>query len=261
MPPPPGYMQPQSSAPHQELSFAQQHLHPDLRNAHSSSAHSSPAQTAQQSLQHARANGSPVAANRHQHDSRRWETNSYSTQPPPAPAHDSNPTQPEDYLLGSNQRVMANGASPQAREERMREIMPTENGQSLFARLPVSVKPTCPLDKLLLDFQVDRRQKAERGVPSSTLVGPAYPSISSLLNPARAAKSHPLSMVFTDILGRFSTISCLPEQVAVLYIMFLIMRWHVAPTQENFDRLPSWARPVKSQLEIAHPAWIDHLPW
>ncbi len=43
--------------------------------------------------------------------------------------------------------------------------------------------------------------------------------------------------------------------------MFLIMRWQISPTQENYDRLPDWAAPRASQLFTSHPAWIDHLPW
>jgi hypothetical protein len=119
--------------------------------------------------------------------------------------------------------------------------------------------PTCPLDNILLDFLHERQQQAADGVATPKLVGPAYPSVSSLLNPA--VESHPLSKVFTDILGTFPDLSTLPEKVAVLYIMFLIMRWQISPTQENYDRLPEWVTPRPSQLFTPHPAWIDHLPW
>lgn len=121
--------------------------------------------------------------------------------------------------------------------------------------------PTCPLDSLLLDFLHERQQKAADGMPTPKLVGPAYPSVSSLLNPARGINSHPLSKVFTDILATFPDLSTLPEKVAVLYIMFLIMRWQISPTQENYDRLPDWVTPRASQLFTPHPAWIDHLPF
>lgn len=121
--------------------------------------------------------------------------------------------------------------------------------------------PTCPLDSLLLDFLHERQQLAAEGVATPKLVGPAYPSVSSLLNPARSVHSHPLSQVFTDILGTFPDISTLPEKVATLYIMFLIMRWQISPTQENYDRLPEWVTPRPSQLFTPHPAWIDHVPW
>ncbi|KAI1760882.1 hypothetical protein GGR53DRAFT_469886 [Hypoxylon sp. FL1150] len=121
--------------------------------------------------------------------------------------------------------------------------------------------PTCPLDHLLLDFLHERRQRAAEGVPTREVVGPRYPSVSSLLNPANSAFSHPLSKVFTDILAAFPGISGLPERVAVLYYMFLVMRWQVSPTRENFEMLPPFAAPTPAQLSTPHPAWIDHLPF
>jgi hypothetical protein len=121
--------------------------------------------------------------------------------------------------------------------------------------------PTCPLDSLLLDFLSERRQRAAEGLPAHEVVGPRYPSVSSLLNPANSAYSHPLSKVFTDILATFPDISTLPERVAVLYVMFLLMRWQISPTQENYDRLPEWMVPLSCQLVSPHPAWIDHLPF
>lgn len=87
-----------------------------------------------------------------------------------------------------------------------------------------NISATCPLDSLLLDFLAERQQQAAEGVSSRKLVGPAYPSVSSLLNPERSIYSHPVSKVFTDILATFPDLSSLPEQVAVLFIMFLIMR-------------------------------------
>ncbi|OIW27572.1 hypothetical protein CONLIGDRAFT_619148 [Coniochaeta ligniaria NRRL 30616] len=121
--------------------------------------------------------------------------------------------------------------------------------------------PTCPLDSLLLDFLQERHQRAAEGLSAQEIIGPRYPSVSSLLNPAVSRFSHPLSKVFTDILQTFPDISALPERVAVLYIMFLIMRWQISPTRENYDRLPEWATPRPSQLFTPHPAWMDHLPF
>ena len=140
--------------------------------------------------------------------------------------------------------------SPQERRDVPRYMIPVKN-----------CEPTCPLDSLLLDFLHERRQRVAEGLSTQEVVGPRYPSVSSLLNPAHSAYSHPLSKVFTDILSTFPDISTLPERVAVLYIMFLIMRWQIHPTQENYDRLPEWVRPRDAQLYHAHPAWIDHLPF
>lgn len=124
-----------------------------------------------------------------------------------------------------------------------------------------NVPPTCPLDSLLLDFLGERRQRMAEGISPHEVVGPRYPSVSSLLNPSNSVYSHPLSKVFTDILSTFPDLSSLPERVAVLYIMFLFMRWQISPTRENYQRLPEWIRPRPSQLFTQHPAWIDHVPW
>lgn len=121
--------------------------------------------------------------------------------------------------------------------------------------------PTSTLDNLLLAFIHERRQRAAEGIPTQEVVGPRYPSVSSLLNPATNAYVHPMSKVFADILTTFPGLCTLPERVAVLYYMFLNMRWWINPSQENFDLLPRWARPVPAQQSTPHPAWIDHVPF
>ncbi|PYH48387.1 bZIP transcription factor [Aspergillus saccharolyticus JOP 1030-1] len=139
----------------------------------------------------------------------------------------------------------------------------TEQSLSLPAHLtPIrNIAPTCTLDAILMDFLHHRQQETAKGVPKQNLVGPSYPSVSSLLNPERSVYSHPLSKVFTDILRTFPDIATLPEQVCVLLSMFLLMRWQIYPTRENYERLPEWLTPRPSQLLTPHPVWIDYLPW
>lgn len=122
-----------------------------------------------------------------------------------------------------------------------------------------NVGPTCPLDSILLDFLEKSQREAAKGASTQNLVGPPYPSVSSLLNPGKSVYSHPLSTIFIDILGTFPDISALPEQVAVLYIMFLLMRWQIYPTLENYERLPEWLCPRASQIMTPHPAWVDYI--
>ncbi|KAK5635220.1 hypothetical protein RRF57_010932 [Xylaria bambusicola] len=130
------------------------------------------------------------------------------------------------------------------------------------ANIPIKHTPaTCPLDHVLLDFMQERRQRAAEGVPTRELVGPEYPSIISLLNPVEGTWSHPISKVFTDILATFPGICTVPEKVAVLYVMFVIMRWHISPTEENYKLIPEFARPLEIQYAVPHPAWIDYLPF
>ncbi|RGP72742.1 bzip transcription factor [Fusarium sporotrichioides] len=143
-----------------------------------------------------------------------------------------------------------------------RSIPPRSDPNTVGSAAPIkNCPPTCPLDSLLLDFLSERRQRAADGLPTQDVVGPRYPSVSSLLNPANSAYSHPLSKVFTDILATFPDISTLPERVAVLYMMFLVMRWQIEPTQENYDRLPEWMVPLPCQTTISHSAWLDHIPF
>ena len=90
-------------------------------------------------------------------------------------------------------------------------------GNQMFAcSVPLRNIRTCLLDGLLLDFLSERRQRAIEGMPTRELVGPAYPNVVSLLNPQRSPTLHPLSMMFTDMLNTFPSMSTLPEQVAVL---------------------------------------------
>ncbi|KAG9767502.1 hypothetical protein ABEF95_011042 [Exophiala dermatitidis] len=125
--------------------------------------------------------------------------------------------------------------------------------------LPKHVPPTCPLDGLLLNFFHSRRHEASAN--HDPAMNPTYPSVSSLLNPASGHQLDPVSQLSSDIISKFPNIYDLPEQVAVLYFMFLNMRWQINPTQENYERLPEWLRPTPSQLYTPHPAWIDHIPW
>lgn len=178
--------------------------------------------------------------------------------------------------------------SPHERSQYPSFPEPTSSPQSPWNMLPKNCPPTCPLDSILINFlQARQRENANYSSTagqSSTYNSPAYPSIANLLNPAkssnsnntsppnlprhmaspassRSAQGDPISTLMTDIISKFPLISSLPEQVAVTYTMFLLMRWQIYPTQENYDRLPEWLTPRPSQLFTPHPAWIDHVPW
>lgn len=131
----------------------------------------------------------------------------------------------------------------------------------LYSTLPRYVTPTCPLDALLLDFLSERRARAAGGATPQELAGPLYPNFTVVAFPDRQMESHPLSKLHTDILQTFPDIQGLPEKVAMIFIMFLIMRWLIDPTQENYDRMPEWVTPRPSQLFNNHPFWFDYIPW
>ncbi|KAJ5752667.1 hypothetical protein N7520_009584 [Penicillium odoratum] len=179
-----------------------------------------------------------------------------------------------NFLLDPSQNVPKVDRLQRSSSETLRTSHPTpppnclqplnylsEQMPTAFSAPIKNTPPTCTLDSILLDFLHNRQREAAQGIPRQKLVGPPYPSVSSLLNPEKSANSHPVSKVFTDILRTFPDISSLPEQVAVLYTMFLLMRWQIYPTQENYDRLPEWLTPRPTQLFQPHPAWIDYIPW
>ncbi|KAJ9608971.1 hypothetical protein H2200_006742 [Cladophialophora chaetospira] len=125
--------------------------------------------------------------------------------------------------------------------------------------LPKNAPPTCPLDRLLLDFLHSRQRDPPS--PDSAGSAPSYPSVSSLLNPSGHTPQDPLSQIMTDIISKFPHISQLPNQTGTLFCMFSLMRWQIHPTQENYERLPDWLRPTPAQIYTSHPAWVDHIPW
>ena len=96
------------------------------------------------------------------------------------------------------------------------KVLDNYGNPMLACSVPVRNIRTCPLDGLLLDFLGERRQRAIEGMPNRELVGPAYPSVLSLLKPHRSLTSHPLSKMFTDMLSTFPDLATLPEQVGVL---------------------------------------------
>ncbi|KIW45097.1 hypothetical protein, variant [Exophiala oligosperma] len=129
--------------------------------------------------------------------------------------------------------------------------------QTPWTTLPKNVAPTCPLDGLLLNFL----QARQRDNSSPDAVLNPHPSVTSLLNPSGDHRVDPVSQLMADIISKFPNISELPERVGTLFLMFILMRWEINPTQENYEQMPEWMRPIPVQLFTPHPAWIDHLPW
>lgn len=169
-----------------------------------------------------------------------------------------------EFLLDRSQRMKLSNGVPSHHSPTSAPLVhghAEHHSMVAHASLPRCIGATSPLDGVLLDFLADRQARAAEGMPIKTLVGPLYPNFTALLYPERQIDSHPLSKLFTDILRAFPDIYGLPEQVAIVFIMFLIMRWQIEPTRENYDRLPDWVTPRPCQLFTPHPAWIDHLPW
>ncbi|KAK0674494.1 hypothetical protein QBC41DRAFT_378053 [Cercophora samala] len=180
--------------------------------------------------------------------------------PPTPTAYPPHHTQQQQQSQQQQQQPFTNPHPPTTQPHQAQNEKEGDEEEEDFTTLPLNCPPTCPLDSILLDFLSERRHLLSLPTSSpSSVLGPPNPSISSLLNPS--LPSHPLSKVFTDILARFPGLCHLPERVAVLHLMFLLMRWQISPTRQNWERIPPYFRPGAVQRGKRHPAWVDYIPW
>src|SRR5215472_4248553 len=114
-----------------------------------------------------------------------------------------------DFLLDNNRPKLSNGLGSNH-----------HGSVEAYSARPVNVEATCNLDTILLSFRAEQSRIFQSGALSSTVSGPSYPNFNALLNQSTSIPSHPLSKVVTDVVSTFSELSKLPEQVAVLHIMF-----------------------------------------
>ncbi|KAK4545992.1 hypothetical protein LTR36_002556 [Oleoguttula mirabilis] len=283
--PPLGHQQPQHQTQHSQqyppVSGPQYepHIHPELQSpSYPPATHNSPVSstsTAGPAYANGHGQGGPLrkwspgleyASGQHPHPHYNSQPNGppYDYQRPP-----SAPMQPShngerlglNFLLDSSQRTKT--ASPHNQPAYAPPQAQSHPSIPVYALLPNNSAATCPLDSLLMDFIANRRQRLTSGAMMQEVLGPEYPSWAALQDPNNAPRhdSHPVSALLIDMLSKFPDISLLPERVAVLYVMFLIMRWFICPCAACYHRLPEWVRPVTEQLERPHATWVDNVPW
>lgn len=52
-----------------------------------------------------------------------------------------------------------------------------------------------------------------------------------------------------------------PERLGLGWLAYHMARWTISPSPETYDRLPPFLRPIEDQLQMAHPAGLDIIPW
>ncbi|KAI0112111.1 hypothetical protein GGR51DRAFT_557291 [Nemania sp. FL0031] len=173
--------------------------------------------------------------------------------------------------LKHDNNIITSSASPPpilpSLPQYMKYTSSSSNSPQIFIDGPIKhTPPTCPVDALLLGLMEERRQRVADGESTQNVVGPNQPSIYILLNPDKDIPSDPnsesfLTEVFTDIMSKFSLLDKLPERVAVLYVVYYLMRWHISPTPENYKLIPPFSRPLDIQFSTPHPPWVDYIPF
>ncbi|CAK7210624.1 hypothetical protein SEUCBS140593_000894 [Sporothrix eucalyptigena] len=104
------------------------------------------------------------------------------------------------------------------------------------------VPPTCPSDRILQRF-IEEQKRALQTQSDGT---PPSPSVAHIM---------------ATLLDTYMEIDNLPKKVACLYVLSTVVNWLILQTQEAFELMPVWMRPVAAQIQIPHPAWIDRIIW
>ncbi|KIW74828.1 hypothetical protein Z517_11598 [Fonsecaea pedrosoi CBS 271.37] len=139
---------------------------------------------------------------------------------------------------------------------------PTSSNQvDLCEQLPYNLKPVIPSDRILQGLIASQRGAAAEGIPWDELLGPELPCWDVLVGAPSRLCGHPICRAVFDIVKAYTGYSRLPERVASVYTMYSSVMWRLSLQRKRFEKMPLWMRPRAIQLQVAHPAWMDRVPW
>ncbi|KAI9724678.1 MAG: hypothetical protein M1828_003547 [Chrysothrix sp. TS-e1954] len=176
--------------------------------------------------------------------------------PPPAAGHKrplsslSHSPRPETYHIYHSSPYPL--ASPQSKPR--------------WARTPQHIDSQCSLDNIFDDFIKASRGRLNDGVPLDDLVPrdidfkPLVYGGRTVTDETTPAQSS-LALLLADVMKGFSNVDGWPEKIGKVVMCFYYLRWYLSPTQENYEMMPAYMRPVEEQLQIRHPIWMDMVPW
>lgn len=129
-----------------------------------------------------------------------------------------------------------------------------------YSNLPSHILPTCPFDKILIDYMEECRKRAAMGQSWDDVLGPPWPDMTTLLYPELegTTRPHSPSTLLASTMRGFTSIQGLAQKMATCSCAYYIYRWLIAPTSENFDLVPDQLRPTDDQIQIPHPIWIEY---
>lgn len=141
------------------------------------------------------------------------------------------------------------------------ELQPPSLCIQVWEARPLHLPPTCRLDKIFLDIIEQRRLFGPLEGNVLEFSNASFPSVSALLNPDHHTSTLPLTTAIVTHVIYVLTVSTLPEQIAIMYVMCTMMRWQITGNKDDYETLPEWLRPGAAQLVTGHPAWVDVFPW
>jgi len=151
-------------------------------------------------------------------------------------------------------RLLGNGKSPP-------EGCSPPAAVECYERIPLNTAPTCMSDQILQTFVESRWEAYTLSTAGRLEAYPDKSDLSALFDGRPNRNVDETSAVVGDIVRSYTEIDTTPKQVAVHYVMSMLMRWQVLRTKASFEAMPEWLRPEQIQLERPHPSWVDRIVW
>ncbi|KAH8660231.1 hypothetical protein BX600DRAFT_467431 [Xylariales sp. PMI_506] len=156
-------------------------------------------------------------------------------------------------------RVLKEHTHPEFHEPRIKMNM-IRDATPIWSIVPRFTDATCNMDHLIMDLIHESRQESDRSKRTKEFSS-NFPSVESLLNPVLYNPEKPVASTIASHVAKVTKGFSIPEKIAMVYMISILIRWYIRPTEENYDAIPEFLRPTTSQLLIQHPAWIDTVGW
>lgn len=105
------------------------------------------------------------------------------------------------------------------------------------------------------------RARLTQGASVVDVLGSELLDITPLIAPSTMNYIHPFTSWVINYVDAFSgaAASDWSLKLASIYCIFYLFRWLIAPTAENYSRVPDFVKPTPLQLFVSHPFWMDFI--
>lgn len=134
------------------------------------------------------------------------------------------------------------------------------NNVRIWQRLPLHYKKPSSADDLFFRYLIEAYKPLI--IPGSSL--PKYLHSPTPYGNSRLDQDKEDVEQEPDITQRVSTFikDCndnidFPTRIAMTFVMYVLLRWMIAPSETTYEAVPVWLRPSTVQRTKAHYMWID----
>ncbi|OCT48154.1 hypothetical protein CLCR_03943 [Cladophialophora carrionii] len=125
--------------------------------------------------------------------------------------------------------------------------------------LPLVVPDDSPMSRTYTDYLFGARRMLESGVPASDVLGHSdRVAVDLFFRPRRANDKFDCASWACEVSRSYDTDVFV--RLATACLLTHMMRWHLVPTQENYQRIPDMMKPTPTQCMIPHIGAIETIP-